>query len=443
MPENLRKYRLPPKCGATRSWYRRCHIAIIPVGVLPRRARSKTGRPLSRWRRRTLPVLCRITLLGKKASLRSRFAVFVAIVQLILFFGHFSIYETWRYFSAPADPALTTFLRALLVVLSVTFVPASVLAFRYNNILLRAFYTLASIWLGLLNFLFLASALYWTTLAAAAVLRLHLSQPALGYSLFALAVLVSLYGFVNAAATRVRRIHVALPRLPKAWIGRTAAFVSDTHLGHVRGYAFISRIVAMLRQLRPDIIFIAGDVFDGTKVEPNHLAAPWSNLTPPLGKFFVTGNHEEFSDSSQYVDALRRSGVRVLLNESVTVDSLQLIGVTYSTLAHPESFRSALQAAAAGSNGASILLAHAPHSLSIAEEMGVSLQLSGHTHRGQTFPFTWFTSRIFGKFTYGLHQHGALRVYTSSGAGTWGPPMRVGTRPEIVLIRFEQTQTVS
>ncbi len=121
------------------------------------------------------------------------------------------------------------------------------------------------------------------------------------------------------------------------------------------------------------------------------------------------------------------------------VDDLQLIGVTYHTLATPERFRSFLQN---GSNGngashASILLAHGPHNLAIAEEMGVSLQLSGHTHRGQVFPFTWITSRIFRQYTYGLHSHGAMTVYTSSGAGTWGPPMRVGSRPEIVLIRFE------
>jgi hypothetical protein len=86
---------------------------------------------------------------------------------------------------------------------------------------------------------------------------------------------------------------------------------------------------------------------------------------------------------------------------------------------------------------ASILLSHVPSRLPIAEQAGVSLQLSGHTHGGQVFPFTWFTRRAFGKFTYGLQQFGALQVYTSSGAGTWGPPMRVGTHPEIVLLRFE------
>ena len=190
------------------------------------------------------------------------------------------------------------------------------------------------------------------------------------------------------------------------------------------------------------VVVAVGDLYDGTRVEPKHLAAPWMNLSPPLGKFFVTGNHEEFSHPGQYADALQRSGVRTLLDEKLMVDDLQLIGVTYHTLATPERFRSFLRNGGNGGNGngaghASILLAHGPHNLAIAEEMGISLQLSGHTHRGQVFPFTWITSRIFRQYTYGLHSHGAMKVYTSSGAGTWGPPMRVGSRPEIVLIRFE------
>jgi predicted MPP superfamily phosphohydrolase len=82
------------------------------------------------------------------------------------------------------------------------------------------------------------------------------------------------------------------------------------------------------------------------------------------------------------------------------------------------------------------LLSQSPRALSIAEDAGISLQLSGHTHRGQIFPFTWFTKRIFGDYTYGLKRFGELMVYTSSGAGTWGPPLRVGTQPEIVLIQF-------
>jgi uncharacterized protein len=368
--------------------------------------------------------------------LNARLAVFVAIVQLILFVGHFFVYETWQYFF-PSSPASLTLARIAFLFLSVSFIAASLLAARYYNRIIRMFYTLASIWLGALNFLVLASALCWALYAVALVSGLRIPRSALFLSLFGAAILVTLYGIVNASWIRVKRINIKLPSLPKSWRGRTAALVSDTHLGHVRGYPFISGIVAMLRQIRPDILFIAGDLFDGTRVEPKHLAAPWMNLSPPLGKFFVTGNHEEFSHPSQYAEALQRSGVRTLLDEKVTVDDLHLIGVTYHTLATPELLRSFLRNGGSGANGASILLAHGPHNLAIAEEMGISLQLSGHTHRGQVFPFTWITSRIFRQYTYGLQRHGALTVYTSSGAGTWGPPMRVGSRPEIVLIRFD------
>ena len=369
----------------------------------------------------------------------ARFAVFVAIVQLILLTLHLFVYETWRFFSPSSQPVVTTFFHIAFLLLSLSFVAASLLAARYYNRAARMFYTLASIWLGVLNFVVMAAALSWVLYGTALVVGLRANRSALFFALLGGALLVSLYGFVNASWIRVKRISVKLPALPKSWRGRTAALVSDTHLGHVRGYPFISGIVAMLRQLRPDILFIAGDLYDGTRVEPKHLAAPWMNLSPPLGKFFVTGNHEEFSHPSQYADALQRSGVRTLLDEKVLVDDLQLIGVTYHTLATPERFRSFLRNGGNGngSGHASILLAHGPHNLAIAEEMGVSLQLSGHTHRGQVFPFTWITSRIFRQYTYGLHSHGAMTVYTSSGAGTWGPPMRVGSRPEIVLIRFE------
>ena len=369
--------------------------------------------------------------------MRPTIAVFVAIVQAILLAGHLLVYETLHYFLPPSHPAVAAALQITFAFLSISFVLASILAARYYNAFMRLFYTLASIWLGMFNFLVLAAVLCWVLYAAFTISRVNINRPALLSTLFGCAFLVGLYGIANASWLRVNRISVRLPGLPKSWRGRTAALISDTHLGHVRGHRFISRVVAMLRQLRPDIVLIAGDVYDGTKLEPKHLAAPWMHLSPPLGTFFVTGNHEEFSDPSQYVAALRQCGIRVLLDEKVMVDDLQLIGIKYSTLANPERLRSALRIAAIEPHTASVLLAHAPQGLSLAEQAGVSLQLSGHTHRGQMFPFTWIVSRIFGAFTHGLARHGALTVYTSSGAGTWGPPMRVGSTPEIVLIHFE------
>jgi uncharacterized protein len=160
-------------------------------------------------------------------------------------------------------------------------------------------------------------------------------------------------------------------------------------------------------------------------------------LNAPLGAYFVAGNHEEFTDPAKYLDAVRGAGIRVLHNEKVIIDGMQFVGVDYRASARPRRFESILRDAALDSNRASILLSHAPHQLEVAERAGVSLQLSGHTHRGQMIPFRWMVERIFGPYAYGLHRFGKMMVYTSCGAGTWGPPLRVGTDPEIVLIVFD------
>ena len=216
-----------------------------------------------------------------------------------------------------------------------------------------------------------------------------------------------------------------------------SALISDTHLGHIRGARFLRRIVTTLTRLKPDIVFIAGDMYDGTVAKVNEMAAPLAKLVVPWGAYFVAGNHEEFSDSTKYFDAVKQTGVRVLNSEKVTVDGLQIVGVHYRDSTNDDRFRAALRGAAVDRNRASILLTHAPDRVSIAEQEGFSLQLSGHTHGGQFFPFTWITSRLYGKFVYGLQRLGNLLVYTSYGAGTWGPPLRVGTKPEIVLLQFE------
>jgi uncharacterized protein len=370
-------------------------------------------------------------------NLRARIAGFVVTIQSVLFLAHWFVYRTWTVFRADSHPLGITTLRVALVLLSVSFVAASLLAYRYSNFFVRLFYRIAATWLGFFNFLFLAACLCWTIYLSARVFGLDLGRPIIAETMFGIAALISAYGLVNANWVRVKKITVKLPNLPISWRGRVAALVSDVHLGHVNGFRFMRRIVAMLRRLQPDVVFITGDLYDGTKIDTDKSASPWKELSTKFGTYFVTGNHEEFSDPTKYLDGVRASGIQVLENEKVIVDGLQIAGVHHSDSANPDRFRAILKHADLDRSRASILLSHAPHTLPIAEKAGISLQLSGHTHGGQIFPFTWFTERIFGKYTYGLERFGELMVYTSSGAGTWGPPMRIGAQPEIVLIQFE------
>jgi uncharacterized protein len=369
-------------------------------------------------------------------SLRARIAVFVGIVQSILLLTHWFIYDTWVTFRAVPDPPGITGLQVAWAVLSVSFVGASLLAFRSFHPLVRIFYRIAAAWLGAVNFLFLAACLCWLVYLSGQLVGVHVERPVWAGAMFSLAALTSLYGILNARWVRVKRITVKLPNLPASWRGRVAALVSDVHLGHVNGAGFLRRIVARLTRLKPDVVFITGDLYDGTKVDAAGLASPWADISPEWGAYFITGNHEEFSDPARYLDAVQRSGVRVLNNEKVVVDGLQIVGVHFHESTNADRFRSILKSAGIERERASILLSHAPHALSIAADAGISMQLSGHTHGGQIFPFTWFTRRIFGAYTYGLKRFGEMLVYTTTGAGTWGPPMRVGTQPEIVLIEF-------
>jgi len=319
----------------------------------------------------------------------------------------------------------------------VSFVATSLLAFRYTNAVLRALYKASAVWLGLLSFLFLGAGGSWIVFGVTRLAGLDVNFHRIVEVLFGAAIAVGLYGVFNASWTRITRTTVRLANLPAAWRGRRAALISDLHLGHVRNGSFLRRMVAKILKEEPDAIFIAGDLYDGTAIDVRQAAEPLKELAAPQGVYFVAGNHEQFGDDSKYLDAVAASGVRVLSNEKVDVDGLQIIGVPYRNAVQHSRFASVLHAIGLDRNRPSILLTHAPDHPEVAEAAGVSLQLSGHTHLGQFIPWSWMARRMYRQFVYGLSRIGKMQVFTSSGAGTWGPPLRLGSNPEIVVLEFE------
>jgi predicted MPP superfamily phosphohydrolase len=369
-------------------------------------------------------------------KLPRRFVIFIAVFQSVLFLSHLLLYETWTF--SPKNSSEGSFwLKLLLGVLSLTFVSASLLAFRYTNTAVRVFYRAAAVWAGLLSFLVFAAAGCWIIYASAFVLRRGLDFHLLVKIIFALALAAGFYAVFNANWTRITRATIRLENLPEEWRGRKAALISDLHLGHVRNGNFLRRMIAKIAREAPQAIFIAGDLYDGTAIDAARAAAPLEQLSAPQGVFFVAGNHEQFRDDSKYLHAVSAAGVRVLNNEKVELDGLQIVGVPYNKAFQPSSFAAVLKAIGLDHNRASILLTHAPDHPEIAESAGFSLQLSGHTHLGQFIPWSWIARRIYRQFVYGLSRIGKMQVFTSSGAGTWGPPLRLGSNPEIVVLQFE------
>jgi len=368
---------------------------------------------------------------------RKRLIGFIAMIQFVLCLTHVFLYETWTF--SPDGSAIpgAFWIKLALGFLSVSFVAASLLAFRYTNAAVRALYRAAAVWVGLLTFLVAGAVSSWIIFGVARLAGVEVNFHRMGELLFGAAAVTGLYGVFNASWTRITRTTVRLANLPAAWRGRRAALISDVHLGHVRNGSFLRRMVAKILREEPDAIFIAGDLYDGTAIDAKQAAEPLSKLVAPHGVYFVAGNHEQFGDDSKYLHAIAAAGVRVLSNEKVEVDGLQIVGVPYRNATRDDHFASVLHAIRLDHDRASILLTHAPDHPEVAEAAGVSLQLSGHTHLGQFIPWSWMARRIYRQFVYGLSRSGKMQVFTSSGAGTWGPPLRLGSNPEIVVLEFE------
>ncbi len=356
----------------------------------------------------------------------------IAVVVTVLLIAICFVVCTWASFLGGASAGWP----AGVAIAALGYIPVAILGFRLKNPLLRVMAIPTAVSVGLLSFAFVASVVCWVLKGIVRVVGIPIQNPLIGYSAFGLALAAAVYGLANAAIIRTTRYRVTLRNLPDGWKGKTGVMVSDIHLGNIRSVEFSQRVAERVKALGPDVLFICGDMFDGARVDLEACAAPWSAINAPMGSFFVTGNHDEFADSPKILEALRGAGIRVLDNEAVTVGGLQIVGVHDGLAREDREFRHVLAQAQLDRDRPSLLLNHQPSHLSIPDEYGVSLQLSGHTHKGQFWPWSLLVVAVFGPFAYGLNRHGGLQVITSSGVGTWGPPMRVATRSEIVVLEF-------
>jgi predicted MPP superfamily phosphohydrolase len=237
--------------------------------------------------------------------------------------------------------------------------------------------------------------------------------------------------------TRVQRVRVSLERLPKQLDGTKIVQLSDVHIGPTLGRDFLEHVVRTTNALEPDVIVITGDLVDGTVESIGELCTPLAHLQARYGVYFVTGNHEYYSGALDWCRHLPSLGVRVLRNEHVSIGteehSFDLAGIDDH---HAEQFGHGhgadLARAVQGRNPdrSLVLLAHQPRQALEAEQHGVELQLSGHTHGGQIWPFNYLV-KLQQPIVAGLGRVGKTQVYVNSGTGYWGPPMRLGTVPEI------------
>jgi hypothetical protein len=245
----------------------------------------------------------------------------------------------------------------------------------------------------------------------------------------------------------IKEIEVQLARLPRSLSGFTVVQLTDLHLGLTLGRKWVEQVVDRANGLGADLIAITGDLVDGPPEMLWPEVVSLAGLKAPHGVFFVTGNHEYYSGVVEWMPKLAELGMKVLRNERVSIgngkDSFDLAGVddfSAKGLApgHCPDLARALRDRDEGRE--LVLLAHQPRAIHEAAERAVGLQLSGHTHGGQIWPWSYLVG-LNQPYVSGLHRHGdGTQIYVSQGTGYWGPPMRLGTSNEITLIRLISAQ---
>ncbi|MFW6694650.1 metallophosphoesterase [Streptomyces sp. MAR4 CNX-425] len=246
------------------------------------------------------------------------------------------------------------------------------------------------------------------------------------------------YG-VLGRAPQVKNVTVPLTKLPASADGYRIAVVSDIHLGPVLGRRHTQRIVDTINAQRPDLVAIVGDLVDGTVDHLGSAAEPLGQLNARDGSYYVTGNHEYFAGASgaaEWIDHLRELGLHPLENARTELPGFDLAGVndvSGEDVGEGPDFARAL--GDRDPSRASVLLAHQPVVIHDAVDHGVDLQLSGHTHGGQLWPVTYI-AKAANPTLAGLERYGDTQLYVTRGAGAWGPPVRVGARSDITMVRL-------
>jgi len=359
------------------------------------------------------------------------FLLSVSSVTLVLSFFTAFVYTK----AIPMSATLSWAIRIAGVLFPLLYVLANALG-RFSNIeVVKYFYVAMSVGGGIALNLLMGATILTALLIFYKILGK--SMPVnISYGVLALALLLSLVGIVQARTIKNVSYEVSIANLPESWVGKRALLFSDTHYGLVNNKKAGARLFERIKKEDPDVIFIAGDLFDGPEIDTEYLVSLWLKMSSMYPVFYAPGNHEEYGNYDKFIKDIKDSGINVLEDEFTIYEGVNILGLKYRGKKHEDEIEKIIENMNISKDLPTIVVNHPPTFMKTLESNGFDLMLSGHTHRGQLWPGRYLTRALYGKYHYGLNSYGKLQVITTSGIGTSGPPLRFLNTPEIVNIKF-------
>lgn len=365
--------------------------------------------------------------------------IFVILIQWFLtgvhFFLAFSIVHFLGLWVLGTSIVFTIF-----SILSVIFFASTWVASYHDTRFTRRLYYIASVWMGFVHFLSLAVFAMWIVIYVLEYLGIHIPIPLIGFITVIVTFWLSGYGIYHAKDTIIRAISVKIRNLPDNWHSKKIALISDVHIGHINRAKYLRDIVHKINQEDVELLCIAWDLFDGMDGRLEHLLDPLNDITASHGIVYADGNHETYLWVERAFRALWHTKTRILRDEKITLDGLDIIGIDYPEPGERKDIAKTITSLPwYNRESPSILIYHTPYQITNIAKTWIKLELCGHTHKWQLWPYSLLTYIVFWRFHYWLNTIADYNIYTSSGVGTWWPPMRVGTNSEIVIIELLQS----
>ena len=368
--------------------------------------------------------------------------LFFLIPFLALIVGvSFAIFKAASIFGVITTPHARQIVGWIFVLMPIVLLLTMAIGSFINSSINTFFYIITVTWLPILIYLFMATGLLTIINLLATSFGHPFTMTPLAIISIVIAAGATAFGIINATMPRVVTYEIDAPALSAAWSGKNIVLVSDTHLGVVRSAHFMEKVVKKINEQKPDLVLIAGDLIDGPIFNYAKGLAPLAGIQSTFGTVYTPGNHEDYNREPEKFYPAVRPLVTTLVDEVTTINGTTILGLDYRQESKDATSK---RLVAAGFNAAdpTIAILHDPTNSPALLDAGVSLIVSGHTHCGQFFPLTILVKSIYKEFTYGVtvrdNSVGTKSVaITTCGVGTAMSPLRLGTNPEVVVLRIK------